>query len=228
MPAQSASADYAIKPDPYSSHSVILRSIPPSSHVLDIGCWDGALGAILQRDKGCMVTGIEGHAKAAAKAKHCLKKAIHANIETHTFTGSYDAIIIADVLEHLRNPEQVLRRAIKALKPQGSIIISVPNTAHLWIRLNLLLGRWEYADKGIMDRTHMRWFTKKTFLRLLRDADLVIESVTPTPAPLPVMHPSFRDGHIFYPIYQLSALLPRLHQGLFAFQFVAIARRQRR
>jgi 2-polyprenyl-3-methyl-5-hydroxy-6-metoxy-1,4-benzoquinol methylase len=86
--------------------------------------------------------------------------------------GTFDAIVFGDVLEHLADPACVLTLARRCLSPGGVIIVSVPNIAHWTVRLRLLFGRFEYRDGGIMDATHLRWFTRKTLLAMLAHAGL--------------------------------------------------------
>ena len=89
--------------------------------------------------------------------------------------GAYDAIVLADVVEHLRHPEEALRTLVPKLRSGGRIVLSVPNVAHWSVRLGLLRGRFRYEDVGLLDRTHLRFFTRETLLELLDDAGLRLE-----------------------------------------------------
>jgi hypothetical protein len=105
------------------------------------------------------------------------------------------------------------------------VIVSVPNVAHLWVRLSLALGRWDYADRGILDRTHLRFFTKRSFAALLRDAGLSVEELVATPVPLPLVVPPRLHGPLLDAVHALSAGAARAWKGGLAYQFVAVCRR---
>jgi SAM-dependent methyltransferase len=139
--------------------------------------------------------------------------------------GTFDVVLYADVLEHLVNPLGELEKVAQFLAPDGVIIISVPNVAHWSVRFNLLRGRFNYAPTGIMDATHLRWFTSRTLLQLLKRAGFT---------PVQIKHSS--GG--FLPCYQntmLSRIPTRLRNAairrliklaptLFACQFVMVLR----
>lgn len=134
---------YRLKADPHSSHSVILRHLPAAAgkRALDVGAADGYLAELLTR-RGFEVT--------------CLER------ELPPLDDPFDVIICADVLEHLSDPARVLASLLRYLGRDGLVIVSVPNIAHLWVRLQLLIGRFDYTDRGILDRTHLRFFTRKS------------------------------------------------------------------
>jgi hypothetical protein len=100
----------------------------------------------------------------------------------------------------------------------------VPNVAHLWARLSLLIGRFDYADRGILDRTHLRFFTRRTLVDLLRAAELTIVELTVTPAPLPLVVPPRWHGRWLERVHALSARAARGWPGGLAYQFVAVCR----
>jgi hypothetical protein len=113
----------------------------------------------------------------------------------------------------------------RSLASGGRVIVSVPNVAHLWVRLSLLLGRWEYADRGILDRTHVRFFTRRSFVRFLGDAGLDIEELVATPVPLPlVVRPRFHGG-LLDAVHGLSATAARVWKGGLGYQLIAVCRR---
>jgi hypothetical protein len=111
------------------------------------------------------------------------------------------------------------------LAPGGVVIVSVPNVAHLWMRLSLLLGRFDYADRGILDRTHLRFFTRRTFVALLREAGLAVEELRVTPVPLPQVVPAPWQGAWLRGLHGASAVAARAWPGGLAYQFVAVCRR---
>src|SRR5438105_1902542 len=152
---------YQLKTDPYSSHSVILKYLPEGRgrNLLDVGAAQGYLARILA-ERGFKVTCLEADpAMAAAALRHCSKVLIaDLDKDLPNLDGPFDVIVYGDVLEHLKDPAGLLGKMNGQLKPNGMVIVSVPNVAHLWVRWQLLRGKFEYADRGILDRTHLRFY----------------------------------------------------------------------
>lgn len=219
---------YQLKADPHSSHAVILRRLGDGRgrRALDVGAADGFLADLLTR-QGWQVTALERDPAQAAKARGRCHEVIVADLDEAAprLEGSFDAIVYGDVLEHLSDPLPVLVTLNRSLAPGGRVIVSVPNVAHLWVRLSLLLGRWEYADRGILDRTHVRFFTRRSFVRFLGDAGLAIEELVATPAPLPLVVPPRLHGGVLDAVHGLSARAARLWKGGLGYQLVAVCRR---
>ncbi len=219
---------YRLKADPYSSHSVILRHLPlgAGKKVLDVGAADGYLAEILTA-RGFEVTCVERDAGLAVAAADKCRRVVMADLERGLppLDGPFDLIVCGDVLEHLTDPGRVLASLNEYLRKDGIIIVSVPNVAHLWMRLQLLFGRFEYAERGILDRTHLRFFTRRTFLRLLAEAKLTPVTLVATPVPFPLLIPERLHGRWLHALHALSALTARCWPGLLAYQFVAVARR---
>lgn len=223
-----SASPYQLKSDPHSSHAVILRRLGEGRgrRALDVGAADGFLAELLTR-QGWQVTALERDPAQAAKARGRCHEVIVADLDEAAprLVGSFDAIVYGDVLEHLSDPLPVLVALNRSLAPGGRVIVSVPNVAHLWVRLSLLLGRWEYADRGILDRTHVRFFTRRSFARFLGDAGLVIEELVATPVPLPLVVPPRFHGGALDAVHGLSAGAARLWKGGLAYQLVAVCRR---
>ncbi len=140
--------------------------------ILDVGCAAGALGAKLKEELGAEVWGIEIFEKAAKVAAKKLDKVLIGDIveKSEELPESYfDTVIFADVLEHLAEPEKALRKIAKALKSDGEIIVSVPNVRHWTVIKALLEGTWRYENAGILDRTHLRFFTFETAAEMLSE-----------------------------------------------------------
>lgn len=219
---------YRLKADPYSSHSVILRHLPAGQgkKVLDVGAAGGYLAEILT-GRGFEVTCVERDPGLAATAAGKCRRVLVADLERELppLDGPFDAIVCGDILEHLSDPGRILAALTHHLAADGRIIISVPNVAHLWVRLQLLLGRFDYADRGILDRTHVRFFTRQSFLRLLAESKLAVVALIPTPVPLPLLVPERFHGAWLRALHALNALTARCWKSLFAYQFVAVARR---
>lgn len=165
---------------PYYSHrrDEIVSAVPASAmSVLDVGCAGGAVGkALRELVPGRRVAGIEQNPGAAAHARQLLDAVYQADVEVFEPPfkgGEFDCILFADVLEHLKDPWTVLRRLVRFLKPGGTVVASVPNVRRLTVVLELAdKGRWEYQDEGILDRTHLRFFTKAMFKALLHEAGI--------------------------------------------------------
>jgi len=150
----------------------VYELVPMGSRVLDVGCASGDLAKALIEGKGCVAIGVEKHPERAGIARrHC--KVITADIEEDEPDlpqGSFDVMIFADVLEHLRNPDSVLRKFKKFLKDEGLLIVAIPNVAFISVRLSLLLGRFNYVDCGILERGHLRFFTMDTAKSLIESS----------------------------------------------------------
>ena len=147
--------------DPYSSHSQIIQWIEREKprEVLEVGTATGYLSAEMT-SRNCLVTGIEQDPEMAKVAEPHCQRMIVGDVESLDFSqlGSYDAIVLGDVVEHLRDPKAFLQKIGKHLNPHGKILMSLPNVANIWVRLNLLFGRFNYSRVGILDETHLRFF----------------------------------------------------------------------
>lgn len=173
--------------DDYGSRGLVYRAILPGSRVLDVGCDTGRFGQVLQIQKNCTVDGVEPYVPAAEIAQTRLNQVFMRAIDNEkSFDGliNYNVILFLDVLEHLQNPWAVIKGAMTVLQPGGTIHIVVPNIAHISVVRRLLQGRFEYSDCGIMDRTHLRWFTRESLSQFLEEAgfeDIVIDIVAQLP-----------------------------------------------
>lgn len=152
-----------------------------AGRVLDVGCAQGNVGAGIKERQGAEVWGIETDSAAAAMAGKRLDRVIAAPVEealTELPNGYFDAIILADVLEHLADPAAVLSGLARKLTANGELVVSLPNVAHWSVVQDLLQGNWNYQDAGILDRTHLRFFTRKSALDLFTTAGFLATSVT--------------------------------------------------
>ena len=202
--------------------SDVERLLPPGARtVLDVGCSVGSLGASIKASTGAQVTGIEYSPAMAAEAEKVLDR-VFVGDATAVIDGTalegmrFDAIIFADVLEHLPDPWLTLRRAVRLLSPGGIIIASLPNIRHVSTIFHLVvLGYWPYRDRGIHDRTHLRFFTRRNVLELFRSADLSIDSIDAKYRLIERPHRVNRFAKYF--------ALPGL-RGFLAFQYLVTAR----
>ena len=219
--------NYQFKPFHYSSHYWICQFISErrqTLRILDVGTAAGYLGSAL-KEQGHFVVGVERDRQLAGAAQRIYDEIYTVDVEAYEFPfkETFDVILFADILEHTRDPMAILRRALPALKKDGEVIVSVPNIAHLAIRLSVLCGRFNYADRGILDRTHLRFFTRKTCLQLLLDSGFTVDAIVPTPVPLQLVFPA-TETQWFTPFHLLHYWFVRRLQGLLAFQFVVRAR----
>lgn len=176
-----------LKPNPYeysvdlsvdTTATKIIRLVDVNMKVLELGCASGSMSRIL-RDRGCKITGIEIDSEAAEKSSIFCEKVIVGNLDTIDLdaelgTDSFDVIVAADVLEHLRDPKDLLLRLKPFLSKNGRVIISLPNIGHLSVIASLITGRFDYSETGILDKTHLRFFTPATAAELLTESGFQI------------------------------------------------------
>ncbi|HUP50032.1 MAG TPA: methyltransferase domain-containing protein [Thermoanaerobaculia bacterium] len=154
--------------------------------VLDVGCGYATTSERLRR-LGNRVAGIESSEEAIAVASSRLDEVIPADLQDLESvarligTRRFDSLIFADVLEHLSEPGDVLKGYLRFLAPGGTVLVSLPNVGLWSVRLSLLAGRFEYAETGVLDRTHLRFFTRRTARRLIEEAGLEITRRTYNP-----------------------------------------------
>lgn len=223
-------APYRLKDDPYSSHSLILSRLGDGRgrRALDVGAADGYLAERLTI-AGWKVTALERDPMRAALAATRCEETLVVDLEGDPPSlAEYDAIVYGDVVEHLSDPLRVLRDLNRYLAPDGVVVVSVPNVAHVWIRLSLLVGRFDYGERGILDRTHLAFFTRRTFLAFLRAAGLAPRELAVTPVPLPAVIPERFHGPALSALHRVSAGASRLWPSGLAYQFVAMCAPARR
>jgi GT2 family glycosyltransferase/SAM-dependent methyltransferase len=155
----------------------IARQITPGAAVLDIGCAVGELGRYLIEHKHCVVDGIEVNSDAAAFARPFYRHVWEVDLETVFLVdvlgeSRYQYVVCADVLEHLRDPGQLLRQIANMLICNEKLLISIPNIGHMGVLLELLSGDFRYREEGLLDQTHLRFYTQRSFLRLLTESGL--------------------------------------------------------
>lgn len=177
-------------PELYSKHIRydMIAEIPEGpNRVLEIGCAEGATGGKLKElGKASFVVGLELDPEAAETASKRLDHVICHDLESAQLDepfispNSFDYILMGDILEHLREPWEVLSKIKRYLAPSGRIIISIPNVRHWKVVLPLLfLGRWDYMSHGVLDITHLRFFTLRSATQLVREAGFEIVSCKP-------------------------------------------------
>jgi 2-polyprenyl-3-methyl-5-hydroxy-6-metoxy-1,4-benzoquinol methylase len=210
----------------YTSHTMALdevRRLGPRT-LLDLGCGPGHIAA-RARALGIEVTGVDAHDPLPGKMDRFHRVDLE-SLDLPIDPFAFDAVLLLDVIEHLQDPESflvMLRNRSERLRDSGqapALILSTPNIAFAAIRLNLLLGRFNYAERGILDITHKRLFTRKTLLRTLRDCGYRVEKVRGVPPPFEAVMPGML-GTLFG---RLSAALCWLWPSLFSFQTLVVCR----
>ena len=222
-----ATLPYAFKESPYSSHSILLRTLPENGagkRVLDVGCATGYLAGLLAQ-RGFEVTGIERPGFCGSGFPSNVRL-VEADLEAGVprLDNRFDYILLADILEHLRDPRSLLEQLRPVLNPGGAIIASLPNSGNIWFRLNVLAGRFPQDDKGLFDRTHLHFFMWRNWEDLFRAAGFRFDAAKVTGIPVGLMVPSMQGS---FPVKAAEAGaygFAVLWRKLFAYQFVVTAR----
>ena len=195
------------------SHQKLVKLVGKNKRVLEMGCGKGFVSQRLKQN-GCIITAIEIDKKNAEAAKRFCEKVFIGNIETmkpNFKPKSFDVITFGDVLEHLYNPANVLQQVKPFLKDDGLLIVSIPNIANWKARLKLLFGKFDYEAQGIMDKTHLRFFTRKTARNLLEETGFKIVKSDFVPS---------------FPFPFFKKYLAKINPSLFAFQFIFAAKKK--
>jgi 2-polyprenyl-3-methyl-5-hydroxy-6-metoxy-1,4-benzoquinol methylase len=193
--------------------SVLQAGRPPTGRVLDVGCGFGYLGETLLKLGYAEAWGIEPVQAAASQAATRLTRVICARFPSEEAEAGapYELVVFADSLEHMLDPWDALRRARELLSDTGQLLVSVPNVSHYSVLLQQLRGRWTYADQGLLDRTHLRFFTPATIAEALAASGFVIV----------VSHGTVRTPRGAYSI--IARALGRKAEHLFVFQQLILA-----
>ena len=203
--------------DPYAAHQRLLALCGRPRVVIDAGGSSGYVSTALA-EQGARVIVVDVDEAAVAEATAGGREAYCVDLSVAAPPlppASVDLLILADVLEHIADPVAAVLRLRPLLTPDARLVASVPNGANWTLRLQLLAGRWQYTDRGLLDRTHVRNFTRRSFHETLREAGFTILEADLT-CPIPF----FRGGRISAAAYRTARLLP----GLFAYQHLVLAR----
>lgn len=171
------------------------------------------------------IDAIEPQERWAEHARPYYRNVYAATVEEAKLApGTYDCVVCADVLEHLADPVTVLKQLRAVATPDATFVVSVPNVAHLAVRLMLLFGRFPKMERGILDRTHLQFWTKDTAVAMLASAGLRVEKVSQTGVPLDEVFKG-RDGAAWVRgLSGLQHLFVSLVPRLFAMQWIFVAR----
>jgi len=213
-PATEENAQYDLKLGYASSHTYAIDAVPSGARVLDIGCGPGDVATELKR-KGCLVATVDR--VPSANRDRDIPLCVQDLDQPPTFdVRDYDFLLMLDVIEHLKNPEQFLEQVRAGFNHESkTLILTTPNVAFIVQRLMLLFGQFNYGKAGILDRTHTRLFTFRTLRHLLRDAGFRIQEVRGIPAPFPRV---LGKGLMGRAAIAANLALIRLSKPLFAYQ----------
>jgi acetyltransferase-like isoleucine patch superfamily enzyme/2-polyprenyl-3-methyl-5-hydroxy-6-metoxy-1,4-benzoquinol methylase len=186
--------------DSGSVHADVVHLVGRDVRVLELGTATGYMSRVLSQ-RGCDVVGVEFDAEMAERAAAFCERMIvgdldRLDLEAELGDDRFDAIVAADVIEHLKDPLGLLERLRPFLKEGGHFVISIPNIAHGSVRLALLSGRFEYGDWGLLDSTHLRFFTRESFERLLEEAGLGLVELRRHDLPLDASEVKFEPSAI--------------------------------
>jgi SAM-dependent methyltransferase len=218
---------YQFKPFVGSSHAWALSqllSLPPTTSILDIGSGSGWVGRTLHEAHFENVSAVEMDPEARQKTAALYRRQEPSLGE---YRGStFDCLVLLDVLEHLATPELFLREAINLLCKDGILLLSVPNIAHWSVRLPLLFGSFRYYQRGILDKTHLRFFTRKTFHQFIHDEGVTLESTDVSIPPAEFVLPeTITKSQLFQAASRAHLALARAFPGLFGYQILVVGRK---
>ncbi|HTA91279.1 MAG TPA: bifunctional glycosyltransferase/class I SAM-dependent methyltransferase [Polyangiaceae bacterium] len=207
---------HTMKHGALSSHSQLLELVGfEPRRILDIGCGPGELGHVL-RERGHYVFGVDW-----SPPRFALDAFVQADIShglPSSIDGNFDIVLLADVLEHMIEPMKLLLAAKQRLSPGGSLLVSLPNAVHWSMRAQLAAGRFDYTNKGLLDRGHLRFFTRNSALRMFRDAGLEVRTSRSTPVPWENVLPRALGSTVRDKAEKVDHFLTRLRPNLFAYQ----------
>ena len=220
--AGESNVHYDLKLGYPSSHTIAIAAIEPGERVLDIGCGPGDVARELVK-KGCRVTGVDQFAPAEPSP---FERFVLWN-ETAApdlDLADYDVVLLLDILEHLRRPEALLGALRASLHDPATaprFVVTTPNVVFFLVRLQTLLGNFNYGKSGILDLTHTRLFTFRSLARLFAQSGFTIESVAGIPAPYPK---AIGRNAVARALLAINGFLIRLSKGMFAYQIFLVAR----
>ncbi len=222
---------YPMKESKHSSYYYFQRWVGNNQDVLDIGCGEGFFAQVLVAENN-RVTGIDilENPKCTESLTEYLCSDLHNGLTkcAQALEGRrFDRILLQDILEHVKNPTQILSDCHELLKPHGQVLVSVPNVANISVRLSLLCGKFDYGERGILDRTHVRFFTRKTARDMLAEAGYEIVATKMTIIPIELVLGVSPGSLLMRAANRLLVLLTNAFPGLFGYQILFVARSQK-
>jgi 2-polyprenyl-3-methyl-5-hydroxy-6-metoxy-1,4-benzoquinol methylase len=220
---------YTFKDFEGSSHRILLSLIrrwtPRGGTLLDLGAAGGELGSAV-RDHFDRTVGFEFNVDCVGTLGAHFDHVVVTDLETVRSLPTASAIVLADVLEHLRNPAVALQHVRRALRDDGHLFVSVPNIANITVRLGLLFGVFEYRDRGILDHTHLRFYTKRTIRREVENAGFRILETRGSSVPIRLIVGSYTPEPLLRLGERVLTLMTHLWRGLFAYQIILVAEKK--
>ncbi len=215
----------SISADERTSLSVLSSLVKPSTLVLDLGCGSGALGQYLATHHSCVIDGLTLSEVEAAHARPYYRHVHVSDLETCDLSAqfsnhTYDYIVCADVLEHLRKPERILDACRQLLSPTGQLLISVPNAGYCGLVAELMQGEFLYREEGLLDKTHLRFFTRRSLQRFLREQGWGIEALDTIERELSDSEFKARFDHLPPAVARYMLATP----DALVYQFIGVAR----
>jgi predicted TPR repeat methyltransferase len=219
---------YVWKEIPGSSHDLLrswIREGPSGLRLLDLGAAGGHLGRAV-RDRCAFLVGVEPDPALPPSAREGYDEWRTTDAAAAgPWNETFDAVVCGDVLEHLARPEELLARIREWLRRGGTLWVSVPNVANVTVRAALLAGRFPYAERGILDRTHLRFYTRRTARELVEGAGFRIRRQAATAMPLELAVPALGRPPLSGPSRALASAAARVWPTLFGYQVVIEAER---
>jgi 2-polyprenyl-3-methyl-5-hydroxy-6-metoxy-1,4-benzoquinol methylase len=215
---------YIWKEIPGSSHDLIrrrIRQLPPGLRLLDLGAAGGHLGREV-RDRCSYLAGVEADPAVPAAAREGYDEWRVADaLSVGDWPHPFDVIVCADVLEHLLSPEALLTKVRGWLQPEGRLLASLPNIANVSVRAALLFGHFRYTERGILDRTHLSFYTRASARRLLEDCGFRVRAVEATAMPYELALPALeKNGLARGAVRALARISANAWPTMFGYQFV--------
>ncbi|MFH1544807.1 MAG: class I SAM-dependent methyltransferase [archaeon] len=209
----------------------LIKFISPGQKVLDVGCADGTLGQKIKSEFGNVIVGIEVSKKMGKEARKKLDAVVIGDVEEINLNlkkNYFDVVVLADILEHLKQPEGVIKKLNPFLKSDGTIIVSVPNVANIFVRLKLLFGKFDYEKSGIMDETHLRWFTLKSLKEMMERNGFKVEKTEGIRNVLALkkLQAFFDYFKLLKPYEAIDKFLANKWKSLFAQQFILVCEKK--
>jgi methionine biosynthesis protein MetW len=211
---------YTLKMSPTGSHMQTVEAIEPGSRVLDLGCSQGLLARPL-RERGVRVTGVDARPPegVAEELESYYQRDLEQELQLPE-ERDFDYVVVADVIEHIRNRRQLLRSVRRYLKSDGRLIISTPNIAIWFYRLSLLVGRFEYGPRGVLDADHVHLYTRATFQREVEGAGFRVVKRRVTALPFEVVFEATGRSRVVRRMADLYYSLAKAWPSMFAYQHI--------